>query len=581
MTPYVRGSLSGRISRRGICAATALVVAVAAFGAACGGNNKGEDDLPAPPTDASDAVHVSADAATTLELGNGARLIIPPGAMDDGTTVSANYGEPPNADFGALTPMAAPVELVSEPADAIHGLLTLEFPVELAEEAGSDAFGISTFQDGEWVPVASMVDTARQMVVAQIPHFSWWNPFSWDWAAVGARMNQRIGEILGKRAPSASCVRGQPTPPWVSSLAGISNDGAVAVRACAEGEGDVLAVELVNNRPYSMYVDYGSPVQWGWHEEGESQLDKVRNGFGDRLAGPDRLYLPPLGRASVGVLPTEGHHEFRIGYGRDAFAVDALSFALDEALEHLPGIDSCEAAIFTSGVPNELTPGAVRDGVADLFGCVQLMAANRGYFDSSTLAELDAYSRNLTVVGRVLKLGSYEWDLLDLYVDNQVVADSGLGAGFSVLGRSAIGDGATDSTAGGGNTSDVGGSSSPQSTPTTQPSPPTSPATTTPVTRPPTTQAAAPKPSVASLVVVNHGGGHVGVAFDVGWQSGRDPVTCHFLIDGREAFTAQCGTHASKQFYGIQPGDHSFSAFVTDRFGVTSATLGPIVQRVT
>jgi hypothetical protein len=79
-----------------------------------------------------------------------------------------------------------------------------------------------------------------------------------------------------------------------------------------------------------------------------------------------------------------------------------------------------------------------------------------------------------------------------------------------------------------------------------------------------------PKPSATNLVVVSYGGGHVGVAFEVGWQSGRDPVTCHFFIDGAEAFTAQCGTHSSKQFYGIAAGQHSFCASVSDRYGIFS-----------
>jgi hypothetical protein len=79
-------------------------------------------------------------------------------------------------------------------------------------------------------------------------------------------------------------------------------------------------------------------------------------------------------------------------------------------------------------------------------------------------------------------------------------------------------------------------------------------------------------------VVVVYGGGHVGVAFDVGWQAGRDPVTCHFFRDGVEVFTAQCGTHASKQFFGVPPGPHSFHATVSDAFGVFSDPTPTIVR---
>jgi len=80
---------------------------------------------------------------------------------------------------------------------------------------------------------------------------------------------------------------------------------------------------------------------------------------------------------------------------------------------------------------------------------------------------------------------------------------------------------------------------------------------------------------------VIYGDGHVGMAFDVAWQSGRDPVTCHFLIDSVEVFTAQCGTRSSKQFYGISAGQHAFDASVSDRFGVYSAPVPTIVRTVT
>jgi hypothetical protein len=116
----------------------------------------------------------------------------------------------------------------------------------------------------------------------------------------------------------------------------------------------------------------------------------------------------------------------------------------------------------------------------------------------------------------------------------------------------------------------------PVTIPPTQP-----PVTQPPPTRPPTTSPAPAGPTARDLVVVVYGGGHVGVAFEVGWRAGRDPVTCHFLIDGAEVFTAQCGTHASKQFYGVGAGAHSFEAFVTDREGIRSNRLGPLVRNVT
>lgn len=85
-----------------------------------------------------------------------------------------------------------------------------------------------------------------------------------------------------------------------------------------------------------------------------------------------------------------------------------------------------------------------------------------------------------------------------------------------------------------------------------------------------------PKPYSGNLRAVVYGGGHVGVAFDVGWAAGRDPVVCHFYRDGVEVFTAQCGTHSSKQFYGVPAGTHTWHAVVTDFFGVASSPTNSV-----
>ncbi len=114
--------------------------------------------------------------ATTLDLGRGAVLIIPLGAMPPGTKVRAKFGGEPLGNWNQMKPIAPPIELVSDPPNAIHGLLTLEFPVPAAS-AGvdpADLYGVSTFDQATqtWIPYTSTFDRARNKVVALIPHFS-------------------------------------------------------------------------------------------------------------------------------------------------------------------------------------------------------------------------------------------------------------------------------------------------------------------------------------------------------------------------------------------------------------------------
>ena len=118
----------------------------------------------------------------------------------------------------------------------------------------------------------------------------------------------------------------------------------------------------------------------------------------------------------------------------------------------------------------------IRDGVAALFDCVKTEAAARGYFDGATIAELEAFTKALNVVGVAIMVADIEWDLLDLYVDGVVIADSGLGAGFAFAGRA---DPVADPT--------PPATSPPTTRPTGSTTPtPTAPPATTPQTSPPT-----------------------------------------------------------------------------------------------
>lgn len=276
----------------------ALCAACASTGAA---NNDGP--LPANPQPTTIA---AAATTTTIELGDGARLIVPPGAMQVGATVHAEWKRSSDG-WHDMKPSRPGIVLQTDPPDAIHGLLTLEFP---AEEADGSSPGIATYDEKSqtWTAVPSQYDSGRRMIVAQIPHFSWWNPFSWDWASIGAAVNQGIGQALGKRSGPAVCNGG--TPNWVAQTVGLTNDAAVTVHGCAQAQGDVLDVQLVNNRPYGLMITYGGPVKWGWQEPGKSELDKQRNALINTLVRPNELYLPPGARASIGVLHSAVFEQF-------------------------------------------------------------------------------------------------------------------------------------------------------------------------------------------------------------------------------------------------------------------------------
>lgn len=430
-----------------VCAAATVVVVGAGLVAACGGSGEqSQRDAGLPVPQAPRPVQVAADRQTILDLGNGAKLIIPAGAMKAGATVRATYQNRPSGNWGNLTPIAAPVKLISDPPDAIHGLLILEFPATSQGIVGVNpaaAFGISTYNPatGQWIPFASSYDAVRHMVIARIPHFSWWNPFTWDFTALFARVAQDFGQLTGARAGPASCVGGAPA--WVGSLAGITNTVDIAVRSCVQSQGGILDVEMVNNRPYGQILTYGSGVKWGWHQGGSSAADAARNHFMDHQMGPGELYLPPLARASVGIFPTSpgSNTVFKITPTRLSVGADLFFYVLGKVISAFPSFGKCESSGLDAPL-TDVSPGSLRDDLTAVAKCAEqafTAAVASGALDKVTVSKLAAILaqiKDASLLGDGIELaGGVTWKVGDIVADWAVNHNSSLGNGFSVYAK--------------------------------------------------------------------------------------------------------------------------------------------------
>ena len=180
-----------------------------------------------------------------------------------------------------------------------------------------------------WNEANLIVDAKGARAAAAGGGSSWWNPLSWDWASLAARLDQRVGEVRGARTGPAHCTTGTRVPAW--AVVTVSNTTDNPLRTCAEGQGDNVVVQIVNNRPYGVILKYGAPVAWGWHEQpGES--DKAAGAMlADALVSPSELYIAPLKAASVGV-PRGAWRaaHFQASITRKSLAADVLAFAVDK-----------------------------------------------------------------------------------------------------------------------------------------------------------------------------------------------------------------------------------------------------------
>ena len=420
-------------------ASVSAVVAASLVGCS---NSSPTPPVPPDPT----PVIVHANQATTLDLGGGADLIIPPGAITDGAKVSASYKGAPDGKWKTLKPTSTPVELRSDPPDAIHGLLTLEFPVPVDQiREGidpADQFGISTFDPytKTWVPFYSMYDAARHKVIAQIPHFSWWNPTTWDWVGIGASITQGIGELVGRRAGNATC-HGR-APSWVSSIPGVTGDAGMPIRSCTQDTRGLLDVQIVNNRPYGQVLTYGSPVDFGWHAGGDSAADKLRNAVMDRLMTPKQLYLPPLSAASVGIMPlaANGSANFVIGPTKASVAADIIQLIASKAIDYVPEVGDCASYLVDVPFWNLGNMGAVRDLAVNAADCLRDLtkkAVEKRLLDKVKISQIESLAKGLrtgSIIGTGFTVYGAEWQVLDLFLDRSVFT-SAIRNGFTVFAK--------------------------------------------------------------------------------------------------------------------------------------------------
>jgi hypothetical protein len=274
----------------------------------------------------------------------------------------------------------------------------------------------------------------------------------------------------------------------------------------------------------------------------------------------DGLYVPSQARASVGVKPFAGPATFRTGPTRLSLLLDLIIDVADVGTDKALDATSdtrCKGAM-TKLVFDDPTEGigdlvaATATQAVDCLPAVATVILKNIESTGSTRARRWKFIRfvaqRFSLAGLAAPLASrWGWVLADKLTDGEL-------AEFTIHG-------------------------SPRSTtPAPTPSSPTPKRPAPPSSQPTSPPPAPPKPYARHLRVVVYGGGHVGVAFDVGWKAGRDPVTCHFFRNNVEVFTAQCGIHSSKQFYGVPAGTHSWYATVSDRFGVYSKPTNVVVR---
>jgi hypothetical protein len=460
---YPPRNLRPRLRRRwawtgGVPAATAISIAITL--ALTGGSA-------AKPAGHASTGTLTASGGHSIRLSGGEKLTIPVGAISGNVPVTATYTEAHtwagNTPVSAEVTFSTPGKIIGKPILS----LPVSGPLRQAALDGALHVAFRSTARGGWTTYPATYDAQTHTMNAMLTHFSTWRFWTWDWASVLADISQTVGQWEGRRAASVpDCANGPATPSWYNTNAGINNSAGLVVRGCVEGHaGNVLDVELVNNRPYGLMLHYdGATVNWGWHAPPSSLADGLRDGIGDIAAqATDSLYLPPLSSASVGIMnPGNGaNHIFAITPTPATILADALAMALGTVINNTASaasakwghdvfadVASGDCSEFLTGYPIASIP--TESAVANLLtrapDCIKdiLTIAARNEIaqgddmDPATITKLSSAVSSLENVINVGKWATIENDLgnmLDYAVDQEDAAVQNLGFGFSILSR--------------------------------------------------------------------------------------------------------------------------------------------------
>jgi hypothetical protein len=431
--------------------------------------------------------------------------------------------------------------------------------------------------DGSWdLKRARLTRAGRLLVVTQtfsinVP--SWLNPKRWvsnlkQWAGNAGRWV--VSGVAGRTPPLERC--GRSAPDWFRI-----DKRSDLVHTCTIDNAGRGEIQIKSNRGISAEVRIPGNPSYVWVEEQPTPLRRLLPYDSDR-----RVILGPGKRMTVGYDRPARDFDGTFSVYQDtgwAQLDNVLRAVLDQVGTALP----IDAAVMFTWV--KCGSGARLSITDEWLSGPELSKVVKCMVETLTVLATDPQ----TAIKAVQELGGGHLDAAELVERaKKAIVVGRLIEMYPLIQATAIHD-IEDSMRAllkGGNDQirlnmSGGGESSlapPRQAPVTPPVDPPVTLPGRPTVVPPAPPLPSPKPYAGNLRVVVYGGGHVGVAFDVGWQAGRDPVICHFFRDGVEVFTAQCGTYSSKQFYGVPAGTHTWHATVSDRFGVYSDPTNTVVR---
>ncbi|GAB6898460.1 hypothetical protein [Kineosporia succinea] len=340
-----------------------MVVAVVACVAGCTGAGGSTVAAPAGArVDEAVAVGAVGESGGRVSVPGGPMVDVPAGSVSgSGELVVTRAGRVPAAPSPYLSVLGAyRLELRGA---RLTGPVRLTFPVlvqplpERADDAAAAVLGRFDETAGRWKLVAAEHDPGKHTISAEVSQLTWWNAFSWDFAALRNAVADDYRRSLAVSAPTPVCPGEQAARQSGIRVVALSGAAGERVRWCYGVDAGVPVLKVTNARGYPVTVRF--PGAWRSGEPAGGV--ELAPGLSDVRRSGSSASLLLTGGATVDLRPTvlEPGGEVTARPSADGFLAMALTF----------GLKAFGSA--TQGVPGAAGPGkrspeevleAVREG---------------------------------------------------------------------------------------------------------------------------------------------------------------------------------------------------------------------------
>ncbi|MBV9821103.1 MAG: hypothetical protein JO144_02575, partial [Actinobacteria bacterium] len=249
---------------------------------------------------------VTVASGGTVALPDGTSVDIAPGSVSTDTTVTLTHGgDSPALPSDGLSSAGQPVH-IELAAGQLAGSASVSIPVTAPADTpdGLGLLPLLAYYDedaGTWTAVEATYNSAAHTVTATVDHFSWWNPFTWNYSAIRDSIKQALADMAG--IPSG--IKPTCAHPAPASVATVTVTGASLLDYCLDDSNGALTLRTRSRPDFPLLLTWAGTSSLSKRTEYDIDITSIYLWLAKLLnvQAQNALGLPTGGMADLAVKP--------------------------------------------------------------------------------------------------------------------------------------------------------------------------------------------------------------------------------------------------------------------------------------